>query len=76
MEREATVRRVPSRILGSEVKKLRNIEIKLMKVQWGDNPEDATWDTEDKIRDSYLFLFEGLFLSSFPKLLFMLVSII
>ena len=54
VEREATVRRVPTRILGSEVKKLHNKEIKLLKVQWGDNPEDATWETKDKTRASYL----------------------
>ena len=76
VEREATVRRVPTRILGSEVKKLRNREVKLMKVQRADNPEDATWETEDKIRASYSFLFAGIFLTSFLKLLFMLVSII
>ena len=50
VEWEAIVRQVPTRILGSEDKKLRNKEIKLLKVQWGDNPEDATWETEDKIR--------------------------
>ena len=33
VEWEATVRRVPTHILGSEVKKLRNQEVKLMKVQ-------------------------------------------
>ena len=76
MEREATVRRISSCILGSVAKKLRNKEIKLVKVQWGDNPEDATWETEDKIRALYPFLFEGMFLTSFPNLLFMLVSII
>ena len=42
VEREVTVRRVPTRILGSEVKKLGHREVKLMKVQWGDNPKDAT----------------------------------
>ena len=67
VEQKATVRRVPTRILGSKVKKLRNKEIILLKVQWGDNPEDATWETEDKIRASYPFLFEGMFLTPFPK---------
>ena len=42
VEREATVRRVPTRILGTEVKKLRNREVKLVKVQWSDAEEDAT----------------------------------
>ena len=30
VEREATIRKVPTRILGTEVKKLRNREVKLM----------------------------------------------
>ena len=33
VEREATVRRVPNRILGKEVKRLFNREVKLVKVQ-------------------------------------------
>ena len=44
------------RILGSEVKKLRNREVKLLKVQLGEDNEDATWETDDKIRASYTFL--------------------
>ena len=66
VEREATVRRVPTRILGMEVKKLRNREVKLVKVQWSDAEEDATWETEAKIRANYPFLFEGTSLISFP----------
>ena len=60
------MRRVPTRILGTEVKKLRNHEVKLVKVQWSDAEEDATWETEDKIRATYLFLSEGTSLISFP----------
>ena len=59
VEREATVRRVSTRILGTEVKKLRNRKVKLVKVQWSDTEEDATWETEAKIRGAYPFLFEG-----------------
>ena len=57
VEQDATIRRAPTCILGSEVKKLRNREVKLVKVQWGDDQGDATWETEDKIRASYPFLF-------------------
>ena len=32
VEKEATLRRVPIRILGTEIKKLRNQEVKLVKV--------------------------------------------
>ena len=65
VEREATVRRVPTRILGMEVKKLRNHEVKLVKVQWRYAEEDTTWETEAKIRAAYPFLFEGTSLISF-----------
>lgn len=57
IEREATVRRVPTSILGTEVRKLRNCEVKLVKVQWSDAEEDADWETEDRIRATYPFLF-------------------
>ena len=57
VEREATVRRVPTRILGTEVKKLRNREVKLVKVQLSDAEEDAIWETEDRIRAAYPLLF-------------------
>ena len=67
VEREATMRRVPTRILGTKVKKLRNCEVKLVKVQWSDAEEDATWETEDRIRAAYPLLFEGTSLISlFP----------
>ena len=36
VEKEATFRRVPIRILGTEIKKLRNREVKLVKVQWSE----------------------------------------
>ena len=73
--RGATVRRVPNRILGTEVKKLHNLEIKLVKVQWTDVEEDATWETERKICAAHPFLFEGTSLISFSISLFMLKSI-
>ena len=68
VEREATERKVPTCILGTEVKKLRNREVKLVKVQWSDAEGEATWETEARIRTAYPFLFEGtslIFL--FPK---------
>ena len=68
VEKEETIGRVPTCILGSEVKKLCNKEVKLVKVQWGEDREDAIWEAEDKIRASYLFLFENMFLTSFSKL--------
>ena len=61
VERNATIRWAPTRILGSEVKKLRNKEVKLVKVQWGDDQRDMTWETKDKMRTLYPFFFEGMF---------------
>ena len=61
----ATLRRAPIRILGTETKKLRNREVKLVKVQWGEAEEDATWETEEKMRGLYPFLFEGTLSISF-----------
>ena len=58
-ERDATIRRAPRCILGSEIKKLRNREVRLVKVQWGDDESNATWETEAKMRSLYPFLFEG-----------------
>ena len=55
VEREATVRRVPTRIVGTEIKKLRNREVKLVKVQWSDAEEDATWETEEEYTLPTLF---------------------
>ena len=59
VEKEATLRKAPIRILGTETKKLRNREVRLVKVQWGEAEEDATWETEEKMRGLYPFLFEG-----------------
>ena len=60
-------RRALIRILGTEIKKLRNREVKLVKVQWGEADEDATWETEEKMRGLYPFLFESTFSISFPS---------
>ena len=60
IERDATIRRAPTRILGSEIKRLRNRKVRLVKVQWGDDESNATWETEAKMRSLYPFLFEGM----------------
>ena len=59
IEREASVRRVPRMIVGHDTKQLRNKEVKLVKVQWGEDTEDATWEAEEKMRLSYPYLFDG-----------------
>ncbi|MCI41541.1 putative retrotransposon gag protein, partial [Trifolium medium] len=53
-----TVETIPLRIEGREVKKLRNKEIASMKVVWGGPAgENATWELERKMKDSYPELF-------------------
>ncbi|MCI54076.1 hypothetical protein A2U01_0075323, partial [Trifolium medium] len=53
-----TVETVPLRIEGREVKKLRNKEIASVKVVWGGPAcENATWELESKMKDSYPELF-------------------
>ena len=57
VEDEATLRRAPIRIMEMKTKKLRSKEVKLVKVQWSEAKEDATWETEEKMRGLYPFLF-------------------
>ncbi|CAJ2673060.1 unnamed protein product [Trifolium pratense] len=59
---DLTVETVPLRIEGREVKRLRNKEIASVKVVWGGPAgENATWELESKMRDSYPDLFLGNF---------------
>ena len=44
-------------ILAKEEKKLRSKTLKLVKVQWSLDPNDCTWELEDKIRMDYPKLF-------------------
>jgi len=60
IERDATIRRAPMCILRSEIKKLRNREVRLVKVQCGDDERNTTWETEEKMCSLYPFLFEGM----------------
>ena len=61
VEREASVRRIPTKIVGRDIKRLRNKEVPLVKVPWGDDIADATWEVEEKIRTSYPHLFDSKF---------------
>ena len=75
VEDEATLRRAPIRIMEMKTKKLRSKEVKLVKVQWSEAKEDATCETEEKMRGFYPFLFEGTFSISFPSwYIFLLLS--
>ena len=35
----------PIRIIASEVKRLRNKDVPLVKVQWSSNPKDCSWES-------------------------------
>ena len=77
VERDVIIRRAPTRILGSEIRKLRNREVRLVKVQWGEDESNATWETEAKMRSLYLFLFEGMsFNFSFIVCLVLILSLV
>ena len=52
---------MPLKIVGRDVKQQRNKEVSLVKVQWGEDEADATWEAEEKIRLSYPHLFESKF---------------
>ncbi|MCI67142.1 cytochrome P450, partial [Trifolium medium] len=55
---DLTIKTVPLRIEGREVKRLRNKEIASVKVVWGGPAgANATWELESKMRDSYPDLF-------------------
>ena len=57
VEPEAVENRKPMRIVGNDTKQLRRKAVKLVKVQWGENEKDCTWETEKEIRKKYLELF-------------------
>ena len=50
VESEAVGNRRPMRIVGKGTKQLRRKTVKLVKVQWGENENDCTWETEESIR--------------------------
>lgn len=61
MEPEKNSSRGLACIIEHGVKRLRNKEIKLVRVQWGNGPAESTWETEEKITTSHPELFTGMF---------------
>ena len=57
VEPEAVGNRKPIRIVGHDTKQLQRKAVKLVKVQWGENENDCTWETEENIRKSHPELF-------------------
>jgi hypothetical protein len=51
----------PVKILDTTVRKTRNSEVRLCKVQWSrDGEEEAAWESEDFLRKEYPYLFSNL----------------
>ena len=58
----------PIRILDQAERKTRNKTIKFVKVQWSRHSErEATWEQEDRFRQSYPDLFEKEYVHSQPS---------
>jgi hypothetical protein len=50
----------PVKILDSAIRKTRNLEVRLCKVQWcREGEEGATWESEDSLRREYPYLFSS-----------------
>ncbi|XP_028756602.1 uncharacterized protein LOC114715862 [Neltuma alba] len=59
LQENLTFKAEPKRILDAKDKQLRNKTIRLLKVFWkGMSPEDATWETEERMRRDFPNLFD------------------
>ena len=43
----------PIRVIASEVKRLRNKDVPLVKVQWSSNPKDCSWESREFIERTH-----------------------
>jgi hypothetical protein len=60
IQKDLQYREKPVKILDSVVRKTRNLEVRLCKVQWSkEGEEEATWESEDSLRREYLYLFSS-----------------
>jgi hypothetical protein len=58
IQKDLQYREKPVKILDSAVRRTRNSEVRLCKVQWSrDGEEEATWESEDSLRKEYPYLF-------------------
>nr|KYP38444.1 hypothetical protein KK1_040302 [Cajanus cajan] len=48
---------MPIQIVDKRIKQLRGKQISLLKVIWNEDTGDATWELEEKIRETYPYLF-------------------
>jgi hypothetical protein len=57
IQKDLQYREKPVKILDSAVRKTRNSEVRLYKVQWSsEGEEEATWESEDSLRREYPYL--------------------
>jgi hypothetical protein len=60
IQKDLQYREKPVKILDSAIRKTRNSEVKLCKVQWSrEREEEATWESEDSLRREYPYLFSS-----------------
>jgi hypothetical protein len=58
IQKDLKYREKPVKILDSAVRKTRDSEVRLCKVQWSrEGEEEATWESEDSLRREYPYLF-------------------
>jgi hypothetical protein len=60
IQKDLQYREKPVKILDSSIRKTRNLEVRLCKVQWSnEGEEEATWESEDSLRKEYPYLFSN-----------------
>jgi hypothetical protein len=60
IQKDLQYREKPIKILDSAVRKTRNSEVRLCKVQWSrEGEKEATWESEDSLRREYPYLFSS-----------------
>jgi hypothetical protein len=60
IQKDLQYREKPIKILDSTVRKTRNSEVRLCKVQWSrEGEEEATWESEDSLGREYPYLFSN-----------------
>jgi hypothetical protein len=60
IQKDLQYREKPVKILNSAIRKTRNLEVRLCKVQWSrEGEEEATWESEDSLRKEYPYLFSN-----------------
>jgi hypothetical protein len=58
IQKDLQYREKPVKILDLTVRRTRNLEVRLCKVQWSrEGEEEATWESEDSLRKEYPYLF-------------------